>query len=184
MQINNTLKKRAKLAFILYIICLFWIIILKCNLRQGVAESRYFMGDMTIAERIIFSLGHFAVTSPKEAILNVIIFIPVGVSTPFIVKKNPYMEGALLGTAISLIAEICQLLVAIGGFTYVDIINNSIGAFLGVTIHFCLIRCVKEKILARIIDFASAITAITIIYAAVNTINNIEIYILPAKELI
>lgn len=184
MEINNTLKKRASLAVILYMLCLFWIIILKCNLRQGVIESRYFLNEMTLAERTVFSLGKFATTYPREAILNIIIFIPIGLATPFITRKNPYIVSALAGTAVSLIAELGQLFLAIGGFTYVDIINNSLGAFIGAIIHFYFAHRIKENVLVPIINSASVINVLAIIYATVNTINNIDIYILPAEKLL
>ena len=184
MQIHDTLKKRATLAFILYMLLLFWILILKCNLRLGVLESRYILGAMTLAKRTILSLGSFATTYPREAILNIIVFIPIGLMTPFITKKNPYIVSALVGVAISLIAEVSQLLLAIGGFTYVDIINNSLGAFMGAIIHFHFAHRVKESVLISIINSASVIHTIAIIYATINTIKNIEIYLLPAKDLL
>ena len=184
MQTNDTLKKRAALAFILYMLCLFWIVILKCNLRQGVIESRYFFGNMTLAERTVFSLGSFFETYPREAILNIIIFIPIGLATSFIAKKNPYIVSALIGLAISLVVELSQLFLAIGYFTYVDIINNSLGAFIGSILHFYFAHRAKESVLITIINSASVVNAIAIIYAAVNTIKSIEIYLLPAKDLL
>ena len=184
MNTKEILKRRAAIALALYMLCLFWIVILKCNLRQGVIESRYFLGQMSLFERTFFSLGRFATTNAKEALLNMLIFIPVGALIPFIARKNSYMTSAMAGIAISLSAEICQLILPIGGFTYVDIINNSLGAFLGAALHFYLEPLIKDKRLISAISFASTLAVGTLIFATFNTIKNIEIYIMPAEHLL
>ena len=184
MKTKEFLRRRATIALALYILCLFWIVILKCNLRQGVIESRYFLGQMSLFERTIFSLGRFTTTNAKEALLNMLIFIPVGALIPFITRKNSYMTSAMAGIAISLSAEICQLVLPIGGFTYVDIINNSLGAFLGAALHFYLEPLIKYKKLISAIKSVSTLAAGTLIFATFNTIKNIEIYIIPAELLL
>ena len=196
MQTNDVLKKTAKIAFILYMICLFWILILKCNLRAGVLESRYLFGKITLLERCAYFLGRFSTTNIREAALNIFVFIPLGLTLPFVLNKldknttdkkvyrTICLKSALIGVAISICAEICQLIVAIGGFTYVDIINNSIGAFIGALLNFLLAHRVKDVLTIRIINYSIIAMIGLLIFAAVNTIQNIEIYFLyPVKLL-
>ena len=192
MQTEDILKKRAKLAFILYMLCLFWIVILKCNLRPGVLESRYTFEKLELIDRFAFFLGRFASTNIREATLNVLIFIPVGITLPFVLNKDSKkkadkrlcLKSALVGVAISLCAEVCQIIVAIGGFTYVDIINNSIGALIGAFLHLYLTNRLKDTHTVKSLNCAIIGMIGVLIFAAVNTILNIEIYFLPPGDLL
>ena len=60
MQIDKKIEKLAIVALVLYIICLVWIITLKCNMIQPVVESRYILSKLTLGERIIRACGRFA----------------------------------------------------------------------------------------------------------------------------
>lgn len=184
MHTKDGLRKSATLAFILYMLCLFWILILKCNLRQGVLESRYFLEPMTIWERTVFSLGRFAKTNLKEASLNILVFIPLGLILPFMIKQKTYFASAMIGAATSLIAELCQLFSAIGGFTYVDIINNSVGTFIGVIIYYIFVFRINQRWLKCGLSLASALSTAMLIYAIFNTAKNIDIYIMPPGMLL
>lgn len=177
MQTSKKINSSATLAFCLYMLCLFWIVILKCNLRQGVLDSREFMSQMTLAERIFFSAGRFAGSEKNDILINISIFIPFGLLVPFLNKSQTYIKSALAGIGLTLLVEISQLLIPIGGFTYIDIINNSIGTFIGIIIHYHLKDLIKEKPLITIINSSSALQIGILIFAAINTVNNIDIYL-------
>ena len=184
MQIKVSLKKTATLAFILYMLCLFWILILKCNLRQAVLETRFTYENIPFSERILIFMGKFSTTNINEATMNVVAFVPMGIIVPHISKKKPYLNAAMAGLFTSLAAELCQLITAFGGFTYIDIINNSIGTFLGVIISCLLMRTVKEKWLNIGMITVSALATPLLIYAIFNTAKNIDIYIMPPGMLL
>ena len=40
---SKSIKKAALITLSLYALCLFWVVILKCNLRSAVIDSRIFM---------------------------------------------------------------------------------------------------------------------------------------------
>ena len=176
MTLTKEMKKYAKILFGIYMFCLFWIVILKCNLRQGVLECRYTWSKVPLNARMSYFLGRFATTDLKEALINVFIFTPVGLVFPLIREKKPILTSAILGFSISLFAEVFQLITCVGGFTYIDIINNTLGAVIGSLICILLLKFVNEKqakiILLSAITFGVCLSA----FAIVNTIINIDIY--------
>lgn len=177
MQLTKKIHRTAAIALCLYLICLFWIVILKCNLRQGVLESRQFMAEKEIWERIVFSLGKFAESERFDTVINIFIFIPIGLLLPILIKDGACFKSAMIGIATTFLVEMTQLLVPIGGFTYIDIINNSLGAFLGVIIHYQLNQRVKEDRAVTLINSMSVIEACVVIFGIINTIRNIDIYL-------
>lgn len=174
---SKSIKKAALITLALYALCLFWVVILKCNLRDAVIDSRIFMGDMTLWERTIFSAGRFVKSDTPDVIVNILAFMPLGLILPFLIEKNTYFKSAISGTAVSLTVELMQLLLAIGCFTYVDIFTNSLGAFLGVIIHFLLFKVTKEQMQILALRVSGAVAAIILIFATVRTIQNIDIYL-------
>ena len=87
MTVTKELKKYAKILFGIYLFCLFWIVILKCNLRQGVLECRYTWYKVPLNERMRYFLGRFATTDFKEALINVFVFTPVGLIFSLIMMR-------------------------------------------------------------------------------------------------
>lgn len=82
----------------------------------------------------------------KEIVLNVILFIPVGILLPFIFcEKIRYYKALLLGFCFSFVIECSQLLFCRGLFEWDDMIDNSIGAMIGCV----LVNQLKEKISER-----------------------------------
>ena len=176
MTVTKELKKYAKILFGIYLFCLFWIVILKCNLRQGVLECRYTWYKVPLNARMRYFLGRFDTTDFKEALINVLVFTPVGLIFPLIREKKPILTSAILGFSISLFAEMFQLITRVGAFTYIDIINNTLGAVIGSMLCVLLLKIVNEKqakiILLSAIVFGVCVSA----FAIVNTIINIDIY--------
>ncbi len=177
MQYGKRMKNLAAAALSLYIVCLIWIITLKCNMIQPVVESRYFYGQMSLAERIIVSTSKFAKTTPLDLFINVSIFIPVGLLIPFLKKENPHIGAALLGFTMSLGFEILQIINCIGGFTYIDILANSLGAILGSMLHFYLREKATEKQTEIALATCAALCAAVVSFGFFSTARHFDIYI-------
>ena len=184
MTYNKSIKNTAIFAFTLYMLTLFWVLILKCNMRQGIIEFRYTYEGMPLYERVVFFMSKFTTTNKNEALMNVVAFIPMGMVVPFIAGKKPYLAATMAGFFISLGAELVQLLTAFGGFAYIDIINNVLGTLLGIVILCILKRIMTERWLNFGMTVVSILAIPLLIYALINTINNIDIYILPPREII
>jgi glycopeptide antibiotics resistance protein len=174
---SKSTKNAALIALLFYVLCLFWVVILKCNLRSAIIDSRIFMSKMTLLERVIYSVGRFAKSNTPDILVNIIIFLPIGLLFPFIIKNNTYFLSAISGTAISLAVELAQLLIPIGCFTYIDIFSNSLGAFIGVMVHYLLRNVTEERMQVLALRVSSAVATMTVIFATVKTIQNIDIYL-------
>lgn len=98
----------------------------------------------------------------KNTILNIILFIPLGIMLPFLWKKyNTLSETLILGFSMSLAIELMQI------FTYRatdinDLLANTIGTVLGYCI-FRLISCCFSPIL----NFAGKKNELPVIMASV-----------------
>jgi glycopeptide antibiotics resistance protein len=156
--------------------CLFWVINLKCNLRAGVLDARYYFESLTFAERLRVSFCRFASTDLPDALVNIFVFVPMGLVFPLIREKKPVLTSAILGFSVSLAAELFQLITCIGAFTYIDIINNTLGAVIGGLIHLLILKFVSEKQAKIILIAAIIFGSCASVFAIVNTIINIEIY--------
>ena len=177
MQVDKKIEKLATVALVLYIICLVWIITLKCNMIQPVVESRYFSGKMSFFERVVFSTSKFAKTSTKDLIANVLVFVPLGLLIPFLKKEKPYISTALFGFALSLGFEVLQIINCIGGFTYIDILANSLGAILGAIAHFHLREKMTEKQIVTALTLCAVLCAVVVSFGFFNTVKHFDIYV-------
>lgn len=68
----------------------------------------------------------------RNIILNIFLFVPLGILTPLWSKKlNKLYFVFLIGAIISILIECTQYIFKIGVFEFDDILNNSIGVILG-----------------------------------------------------
>ena len=176
MIVTDEIKRYAKILFGIYILVLFWIVILKCNLRQGVLDSYEYYIRFTLFERIRYQLGRFFMTDAQEVLINIFIFTPVGLVFPFIKEEKPILSCVVLGFSLSLVLEFAQLVFCIGAFSYIDLINNTLGALIGVLIHLILRLFVGERLTKFILICAIIYGVCLSIHAIDKTIENIDIY--------
>lgn len=173
-------KKILRLAAVtltLYMLLLVWVIALKCNMREAILGAKIYNQKFTLVERFQIYLSYFAKTSWKDGAVNVLFFIPVGMLIPFFKEKFVWIKAVLWCFFISAGFEILQVINCIGAFTYIDIINNTVGGMLGATIYLLLYKKAKEKPLAIIFSIIIAGLIPTLIIAALNTAKHIEYYL-------
>lgn len=83
----------------------------------------------------------------RSMFLNIMLFIPLGVSLPFVLSekvKHNILITVLSGAAVSAIVELVQLIFAIGKFDFNDIIMNTLGTAIG-TVSFVLVSLILRK---------------------------------------
>lgn len=186
MKSFTKLQKSALITFIVYLLLLVWVITLKCNMEFSIFMSKLSMGSMTIAERAEWSFCHFRFNGDgpiysKDAIedmlVNVVLFLAVGMTLPMIFEKRKYLKTPLAAFGLSLAFEIVQFFSTIGGFAYIDLITNTLGAIVGMIILHFLLKVIKPDVARVILTVFSVIFGIIVIYGTVNTINNIHIYL-------
>lgn len=67
-----------------------------------------------------------------ELVLNILLLIPLGLIVPIVSKCFRYCwKAVLLGLSISLLIEVTQLFTRLGCFELVDLLNNTLGTWIG-----------------------------------------------------
>jgi glycopeptide antibiotics resistance protein len=187
MKIQNKLRRTAAMLFLIYILILVWVIMLKCNMEIPVRMSLEFFGDMTVEQRAEWTFCHFRFNGDgpfisKDAIedmlVNIVLFVPIGMMLPFIFKKHRFPMTALYGFLMTLAFELSQFIFAIGGFAYIDLITNTAGSVIGCALFYLIYPRLKENTVLKILHLAECTLLCILGFATVNTILNIELYFL------
>lgn len=87
--------------------------------------------------------------SIKQILINLLVLLPVGFMLPFIISgKMRYFWTFLISFCISISIELLQIIMVCGTFELDDILNNVIGACMGIGIYILLNNFIgfkKEK---------------------------------------
>ncbi len=101
--------------------------------------------------RLFWSYGAIAAGNKdllQEVILNVVLFVPIGMLIAFLFDRRwIYLKGLLTGFLASLTVETLQLIMQRGLFELDDIFHNTLGCVIGVVIStavFKVVRVVKK----------------------------------------
>jgi glycopeptide antibiotics resistance protein len=109
--------------------------------------------------------------------LNVFIFIPFGILVPLLRGRTAPITNTVLAALSTLSIESLQLILAIGYFTYSDLIFNTLGAVLGIIIYAVFVKRMKEDQKKKALIFLNGLAIAVSIFAIINTALNIEIYL-------
>lgn len=86
----------------------------------------------------------FSITEWRNIILNICMFVPLGVFLPILLKRmNSFWKVSLGGFFVTLFIETSQLFLKRGVFEIDDLIGNTVGTMIGYGMYyliFCLIR--------------------------------------------
>ena len=128
MKDNNKTNKLTNVLYIIYLIALFWIILFKLNVPFS------YMGNMRRINLTPFSgmNGQFFL---GEIIMNVVIFVPIGIYAGILFKKWIIGKKLFLLFLISFICEVFQFILGVGVSDITDIINNTLGGIIGLMIY-------------------------------------------------
>lgn len=119
---NSTVtNKLTRVLFTIYLVALCWILLLKLGVHFSYMTDRR-------ANLIPFN-GSSILTS--ENILNVLIFVPLGIYVAILFKGWTFRKKLLLLFLISLLIEGLQFILRIGAFDVTDVITNTLGGVIG-----------------------------------------------------
>ena len=145
MNDNNKTNKLTNVLIIIYLIALFWILVLKFNIPFS------YMGNMRRINLIPFSES--TIINGKldfgEIIMNVVIFVPLGIYAGILFKRWIIGKKLFLFFLISLICEGFQYILAVGAFDITDIINNTLGGVIGLMIYKEIEKAFKDSVKAQ-----------------------------------
>ena len=97
MSISKKSFRLILIVFIQYMLLIFWIIALKCNMRVAIFESRYTFCKMELIDRFrLFLSRPTFFTGFSDLFVNILLFIPIGVLLPTFLVKRKYSLSILI----------------------------------------------------------------------------------------
>jgi glycopeptide antibiotics resistance protein len=125
----------------IYLMALIWIIIFKMGIDWSYAKGPRTYNLIPFQEPLIVN----GKPDLNEILLNVLIFIPLGIYLGILLRDWNFLKKAALAFGIGFSLEIAQFALAIGAFDITDLINNTFGGVLGIFIYLLL-----EKLIGRL----------------------------------
>jgi len=142
---NNRTTILTRVLFITYLAGLFWIIVLKFN-----APIAY-MGKMRSVNLVPFKRP--LILNGKvdfgEMILNVLIFVPLGMYAGALFKSWNIAKQVFLFFLVSFICEASQYILKLGVSDITDIIDNTLGGIIGLLIFKATAKAFNDSVKAQ-----------------------------------
>ena len=76
----------------------------------------------------------------KDAIQNILLCMPIGFLSGFLMKRKKWWIVLLVGLSISIVVELNQFIFKKGVSEFDDIIHNSVGCLIGYFVLLCLLN--------------------------------------------
>ena len=136
----NKLQCGAAIVLSLYIVVLLYFTVVG---RYSHEESEYKINFFT-SYRWFFQYNGEQVL--RQLLINLVMLMPVGFLLPIIINtKQKYLVTLALSLQLTVFIETMQLITKCGSFEIDDIINNFIGAVLGMLIYALCSKLLKSK---------------------------------------
>lgn len=121
--------------FMVYLLILIWVVLF-----HGTLETLHsaFDPDLRITNLCLYFNG-------RESILNMLIFVPLGLYLGILCEKQASMRKIGMIVAVSLFFEIIQFIFAVGTTDIMDLINNGIGGGAGLAICLWAKKLLKAR---------------------------------------
>lgn len=137
-------NKLTKVLLLIYLIVLVWILLFKL----GVQFS--YMANRSVN---LIPFGEFFLAGAKvdkaELILNMVIFMPLGVYTAVLFKQWTWARKVFFFFMISLFLEAVQFIFRIGAFDITDIITNTLGGIAGLLLLIIIEKLFNNNVKAQ-----------------------------------
>ncbi|QDK71201.1 VanZ family protein [Lactococcus protaetiae] len=131
-------KTLAKILFTIYSLILIWIILFKLSFHP--------INFLINVNTRSLNLVPFALSGGRrEVLLNVLIFVPFGVLLNMVGRKIPFLLKILIICAISFLFESLQYLLSIGASDVTDLITNSLGGLIGLSLYSIARKLGQER---------------------------------------
>lgn len=167
---KDKVTKVTKLLFAIYLIALVWIILFK--LRLSFEDLGYmrsinlipFNESLVLNNKLDFS----------EIIMNVIIFMPLGIYIGILCPKWSTGRKIFQFFLVSLLFEIFQYILGVGASDITDIINNTVGGIVGLLIYHGIVKIFKDQLRAqKFINVLAGIgTTLMVVVLAIIVVSN------------
>lgn len=144
--------------FILYLSALTWIVLFKLTIPTNI--------DSLSRERIMNIIPFYEVLTGEyfdtfDMVANIIAFIPFGIFTGIVLKELPTRSKLTAAAVLSILYEMIQFIFAIGVCDITDVMMNTLGAYVGVSVYeFIRSKSSTEYKAKKFITVCSAISIV------------------------
>ena len=169
---STTANKLTTILFIMYLIALCWILLFKLGVQFSYMENRSV--NLVPFRELLLSNGK---TDTSEIILNVVIFVPLGIYAGILFKRWIFGKQLLFFFLTSLAVEGLQFVLRIGAFDITDIITNKVGGMIGWMLFIIIKKLFSNDTKAQqFINTLAAIgTAVMVILLALLKMNMLSV---------
>jgi glycopeptide antibiotics resistance protein len=147
-----------KALFAIYLLTLNWILLLKLGVQFSYMQTRSV--NLIPFARPLMSNGKADVS---EIMLNVIIFVPLGIYAGLLFRRWTLGNKLFFFLLTTLIFESLQYVLRIGAYDITDLITNTTGAILGLTIFWAIEKIFNNTVKAQKFINIIAATATVIV---------------------
>lgn len=156
---NDRARKITIVLFVIYLIVLSWILLFKLGVRFSYMEERQvnlipFRDALVLNRKIDFG----------EIIMNVIIFLPLGIYAGLLFKRWDFGKNIFFFFLISLLVEGLQFILRVGAFDITDTITNTLGGTIGLLIFKAIEKVIKNSVrVQKLINIMATIGTVLLI---------------------
>ncbi len=156
---NNLANRITNVLFIIYLAALFWILLFKLGVRFSYMNNRSV--NLIPFGKSLISNGK---TDVGEIILNVMIFVPLGIYAGVLFKKWTLGNKLFFFFLMSLMFEGLQFILRVGAFDITDIITNTSGGIIGLILFGAIQKLFNNSVREqKFINIIAAIGTLLII---------------------
>lgn len=139
LKVNKEISQLTIVLFTIYLIAICWILLFKLGVRFSYMEKR----------SINFTpfREHSFLTS--ETILNVVVFVPLGIYVGILFERWAVGKKLLFFFVLSLIIEALQYILRVGAFDVTDLITNTSGGIIGLLLFKAIEKAFNNGVKAQ-----------------------------------
>ena len=136
----DKLQRNAAIILSLYVVILLYFTVIGRYSHEEYENRIYFYYSY---RRLI---EHYDTQSMRQILLNIAMFVPVGFMLPMVFNsKGKYLKAIVVSILLIIVIEFLQMLTKTGSCEVDDIINNLIGALLGIALYHMAFKLFKNQ---------------------------------------
>lgn len=156
---NNNANRLTIVLFVIYLIVLCWILLFKLGVRFSYMAKRS-VNLIPFSEPVV----RHGRTDFSEIILNVIIFVPMGIYAGILFRRWTFGNKIFFFFFMSFLIEAFQFIFRVGAFDISDIITNMLGGIIGLMLFETIERLFNNPVRSQIfINIVSAIATVLMV---------------------
>ena len=171
-KVNDAANRLTTALLIIYLIALYWILLFKLGVKFSGRANRSV--NLIPFHKPLIVNGQADIS---EIILNVVIFVPLGIYAGILFQHWTFGRKLLLFFLASFLVEGLQFILAVGAFDVTDIIANTFGGVIGLLVFYAMEKVFNNSVKAqKIINGIAAIgTVLMILFLLLLKLNMLPI---------